>query len=145
MMEAYEKALEAAKFIKEYCAKHDDCSEGCIFFASKQEGCYLCNPTIQACDEWDIPTLSKKNEPKEKKIVPFDLSKKEDRDALMGRRICAEGFDIIVTQYTQGTLFGSYDSKWVAHNFEPKWLFEHFTFADGENKGKPVGKEIENE
>ena len=141
--ETDKKALEAAKFIKEYCAKHNDCSKECIFFVSDQEGCYLCNPVIVACDEWDIPTLPQKDEPEEKNIVPFDLSLKEDRDAVIGKRICSKDCDTIVcgcSKYSKDRW--EFELSASICPVDARYVMRDFVFADGPNKGKPVGKEI---
>lgn len=100
---------------------------GCAFIVHNEKGTYGF-PFIVL--EKDSP-----------RIVPFDFSKKEDRDALMGKRIHtkeehSERYEeFIVTRLTR-----TIDGDWFAHGISSNDLTSNYVFAD---TGKPVGKEIE--
>lgn len=84
------------------------------------------------------PTLKKKT----KKLVPFDLSKKEDRDALRGKWITSEDFaeEYLIHNFSR-TFAGINPIKyvWSTSCGNGEALFKYYTFLDG----SPVGKEVE--
>lgn len=88
------------------------------------------------------PFMIIKKEPK-KKIVPFDLSLEEDRNALIGKRIKSIATDMIVTDFACRCGYGWQVRIAPELGFDGEFLYAQFVFADGENKGKPVGKEVE--
>lgn len=71
----------------------------------------------------------------EVKYVPFDLSKKEDRDFLRDKWY--------KNKYTKAeskiTSFGVRDGEYLADGETGEILYEHHTFLDG----SPVGKKVE--
>ena len=81
-----------------------------------------------------ICIILKKEEPKVK-YVPFDLSKKEDRDALRGKWIKHKryGTEILIDCFSLDT------GKWYVNGYSAKPLFCNFLFLDG----SPVGKKVE--
>ena len=83
-----------------------------------------------------------------KKVVPFDFSLKEDRDALIGRRITCNSdnrgcLDILITGFAGHPDIPDSWLEWGSSYNSQTLLDEGWVFADGENKGKPVGKEVE--
>lgn len=85
-----------------------------------------------------------KKEP-QKHYVPFDFSKKEDRDAVRGKWIRYLGStdeDLVEEMIYRISYY--YGRTSINENLcDDKELFERFVFADGPNDGKPVGKEVE--
>ena len=79
-----------------------------------------------------------KKEPKVK-YVPFDLSKKEDRDALRGKWITKKRYEteVLIDFFTKHTNYD--DEEWEACGFTGEELLEECTFLDG----SPVGKKVE--
>lgn len=78
---------------------------------------------------------------KVKKLVPYDLSKKEDRDALRGKWVVdSDGDEYIINAFypTQEVCNGVYLTMRTNCGNEII-LFENYTFLDG----SPVGKEVE--
>ena len=75
-----------------------------------------------------------KKEP-EKKVIPFDFSLEEDRNAVIGKRILHEslGFDGYIWSFVK------YKNGWQAEGMSAEDLKRNAVFAD---TGKPVGKEI---
>lgn len=75
-----------------------------------------------------------KKEPKVK-YVPFDLSKKEDRDALRGKWIKHKkyGTELLIDCFSLDT------TKWYVNGYSAKPLFDNFLFLDG----SPIGKKVE--
>lgn len=75
--------------------------------------------------------------PKESQVkyVPFDLSKKEDRDALRGKWIKHKKYstEILIDCFSIDT------GKWYVNGYSAKPLFDNFLFLDG----SPVGKKVE--
>lgn len=75
--------------------------------------------------------------PKESQVkyVPFELSKKEDRDALRGKWIKHKkyGTEILIDCFSIDT------GKWYVNGYSAKPLFDNFLFLDG----SPVGKKVE--
>lgn len=69
------------------------------------------------------------------KYVPFDLSKKEDRDFLRGKWIRHKKYstEILIDCFSIDT------GKWYVNGYSAKPLFDNFTFLDG----TPVGKKVE--
>ena len=96
---------------------------------------------IPANHDWHTlyePALKKKA----KKLVPFDLSKKEDRDALRGKWITSEDFaeEYLIHNFSR-TFAGTNPIKyvWSSNCGNGEALFKNYTFLDG----SPVGKEVE--
>ena len=92
-----------------------------------------------SCKASDDESVSKKE--KAKKLVPYDLNKKEDRDALRGKWVVDSDEDeyIINAFYpTQEVCNGVYLTMRTNCGNEII-LFENYTFLDG----SPVGKEVE--
>lgn len=81
---------------------------------------------------WDCVIKKKFSE---KKIVPFDFSLKEDRDAVIGKRIIHEklGFDGYIWSFVK------YKNGWQAEGMSAEDLKRNAVFAE---TGEPVGKEI---
>ena len=78
---------------------------------------------------------------KKKKLVSFDLSKKEDRDALRGKWVVdRDGVGYLINAFypTQEVCNGVYLTMRTNCGNEII-LFENYTFLDG----SPVGKEVE--
>lgn len=78
---------------------------------------------------------------KVKKLVPYDLSKKEDRDALRGKWVVdSDGDEYIINAFypTQEVCNGVYLTM-RTNCGNGIILFENYTFLDG----SPVGKEVE--
>ena len=121
-----EELIEAATILKMNCYQ-TDCSE-CVF-GIHQPNCEL-NLDGKPY-EWDISVLKRT-----KKIVPLDFSLKEDRDALIGKRIYSEKLkdDRIINKIYFQT------NGWYADIFFAEELLEEYVFVD---TGKPVGKEVE--
>lgn len=75
--------------------------------------------------------------PKESQVkyVPFELSKKEDRDALRGKWIKHKKYstEILIDCFSIDT------GKWYVNGYSAKPLFDNFLFLDG----SPVGKKVE--
>lgn len=75
--------------------------------------------------------------PKESQVkyVPFDLSKKKDRDALRGKWIKHKKYstEILIDCFSIDT------GKWYVNGYSAKPLFDNFLFLDG----SPVGKKVE--
>lgn len=75
--------------------------------------------------------------PKESQVkyVPFELSKKEDRDALRGKWIKHKKYstEILIDCFSIDT------GKWYVNGYSAKPLFDNFLFLDG----RPVGKKVE--
>lgn len=91
---------------------------------------------------YTFPCIILKKE-SDKKIVPFDLSLKEDRDAVIGKRICSKDCDTIVcgcSKYSED--IWEFELSASICPVDARYVMRDFVFADGPNKGKPVGKEI---
>lgn len=75
--------------------------------------------------------------PKESQVkyVPFDLSKKEDRDFLRGKWIRHKKYstEILIDCFSIDT------GKWYVNGYSAQPLFDNFTFLDD----SPVGKKVE--
>lgn len=80
------------------------------------------------------PFVILKKEP-EVKYVPFDLSKKEDRDFLRGKWVKKKDTE---NEY-QLTLFTHKGYSWRALANTGQEFYDYFTFLDG----TPVGKKVE--
>lgn len=99
---------------------------------------YFINPLVG--HDWHTlyePALTEKK----KKLVPFDLSKKEDRDALRGKWIVdSEGGEHFINAFypTREVCNGVYLTM-ASICGNAIILFENYTFLDG----SPVGKEVE--
>lgn len=85
-------------------------------------------------NKFDYVCIILKKEQKAK-CVPFDLSKKEDRDALRGKWIRHKKYstEILIDCFSIDT------GKWYVNGYSAKPLFDNFTFLDG----TPVGKKVE--
>ena len=78
---------------------------------------------------------------KKKKLVPYDLSKKEDRDALRGKWVVdSDGVEYLINAFypTREVCNGIYLTM-RTNCGDGITLFDIFTFLDG----SPVGKEVE--
>ena len=133
-------AINTAQALINLCKSMKDCSECPFAYWNDNYDKGIAHCTIGSPDEWDIDKASVKVEETErgepKKIVPFDFSLKEDRDALIGRRIYSETDmqDMIVTSFV-----GLTDGIWQFAGRTSDRLFHDFVFAD---TGLPVGKEV---
>ena len=99
---------------------------------------YFINPLVG--HDWHTlyePALTEKK----KKLVPFDLSKKEDRDALRGKWIVdSEGGEHLMDRFYPAPVFNNPKQIiWHTCLGGADYLFNHCTFLDG----SPVGKEVE--
>lgn len=83
------------------------------------------------------PTLKKKT----KKLVPFDLSKKEDRAALRGKWVVdSDGYEYLINAfYPTREDCNSVHLVMRTNCGNAMVLFKNYTFLDG----SPVGKEVE--
>lgn len=102
--------------------------------------CYFVD--IPANHDWTTlyePALTEKK--KVKKLVPYDLSKKEDRDALRGKWVRdSDGVEYLInTFYPTQQFFNGISLSTSTNCGNAMVLFENYTFLDG----SPVGKEVE--
>lgn len=89
------------------------------------------------------PCIIIKKEP-EKHYIPFDFSLKEDRNTLMGKRIAwKDGNGAYEEETITSIRTGVTHDCWLANNKKSEILLEKWTFVDGSDAGKPVGKEVE--
>lgn len=140
-----EDVIKSANLLRDYCDCFKDCNKECVFFVSEESGCAICDPTLVSCNHWDIPELRK--EPG-KKIIPFDFSKKEDRDAIKGKYLIRKHSgnpddEFMVVGFSLNAACFPKDIVDVGNNVLDHYgtgeeLFRQFSFQNG----KPVGKEV---
>ena len=94
----------------------------------------FCVQRREAEDKFNYVCIIIKKEP-EIKYVPFDLSKKEDRDFLRGKWVKKKDTE---DEY-QLTLFTHVGYLWLALANNGQDFYDYFTFLDG----TPVGKKVE--
>ena len=130
-----EELIKAATILMDGCEQHTQRCDDCPFAIDKDDFVY-CKLSGTHPMDWDYFSEEKRVT---KRIVSFDFSLKEDRDAVMGKRIINEskGVDVLVT-----ALFMDEDRVWHVNdpNITSEVLIKDFCFVD---TGKPVGKEIE--
>ena len=82
-----------------------------------------------------FPCIIRKKEP-EKKYVPFDLSKEEDRNCLKGKWIkrTDTGDEDLIISFSEDSTFIAPDQYWDAEKLLALYVFED---------GSPCGKEME--
>ena len=127
-----DELLKSVKILKMNCNEQINCDNCPFWHVSQNE---------KACLLDDIPSMWKEEMIKpQKKLVPFDFSLKEDRDAVRGKWITDGSIEILIIG------FAKHGDEWYAESITTKYilhaktLFKYFVFAD---TGKPVGKEVE--
>ena len=132
------KEYYASKNIPDALFKANECDEMfCYKLLSVHDGAY--GPFWMDKDSPDsFDFLIRKKEP-EKKYVPFDLSKEEDRARLRGAWVRVKertSWEEQITSLNSIFIFLGRDGE---DGIKPDYLFNHYEFVDG----SPCGKEME--
>lgn len=107
---------------------------GTLIKVKKGEQFPFCVQRREAEDKFNYACIILKKEP-EVKYVPFDLSKKEDREALRDKWTKHK----YLKTELKITNFEIQDGIWYANGREGGVLFRNYTFLDG----SPVGRKVE--
>ena len=147
-------AIGTAQTLINLCKSTNDCYKCPFAYWNDNYDKGIAHCTIGCPDEWDIEKASIKveetNQEESKKIVPFNFTLKEDREAIKGRWLLRkEDLDeFLVVGFSMGCAMFAEDvvlnwGKGTGRSFgDGRDLFNQFVFAD---TGKPVGKPVEME